>query len=146
MPVDLRGMVPFLRASVSLQAILFMYSQTVLTTAGAFIALGGLYDVLTPRSPPNLASNWGDNPQARKAIRELLRALGLVGIGVTVAILALHSEPRGRYTICFILILVLPSEGANAFGMYRAHSPFFFVPLSFLALTALGLALALAGV
>lgn len=125
-----------------------MYSQIVLAIAGALIALGGLYDVLIPRLPVNLAANCGDNRQTHRAIRELLRALGgsLVAIGVTVAILAIHSAPHDRYTIWLVLILVVPAEGTNALGMYRAHSRFYFVPLAFLALTLAGVALALAGV
>jgi len=77
-------------------------------------------------------------------IRELLRALGgcLVGIGAAVVILAnIVGHKHDSYAMSLVLILVLPSEGMNALGMYRVGSQFF-VPLFFVLLTLVGVALA----
>jgi len=125
----------------------YLYSRVVLTIAALCIALGGLYDLFTPRLPPNLRSSCAGNENAARVIRELLRALGgsLVAIGVAVGILAArfahHHDPRA---LVVITILVAPSEGANAFGMYRVGSPYV-APLCFLALTLGGVALGLLG-
>jgi hypothetical protein len=128
----------------ALRSQFFMSSRIVLTLAGVLIALGGFYDTLTPRLPPYLAAICADNLPARKLIRELLRGLGgcLVAIGATVALLANSAQAHRNYVLCLILILVLPSEGANSVGMYRVRSPWLFAPLSFMALTLLGVALA----
>jgi hypothetical protein len=79
------------------------------------------------------------------AIRELLRALGacLVAIGATVATVAVSMDLRHDHRkIAIILMLVLPSEGLNAVGMRRVGSPYF-VPLTFILLTVVGVALEL---
>lgn len=127
---------------------MYLYSRIVLTVAAACIALGGLYDVLTPQLPPNLARRCFDNEDGRIAIRELLRALGacLVAIGAAVGVLAttMPSQHNGR-AITLILTLVLPSEGMNAIGMHRVGSPYV-VPLFFILLTVSGAALALLAV
>jgi hypothetical protein len=127
---------------------LYLYSQIVLTAAATCIALGGLYDVLTPQLPPNLANRCFGNEEGRIAIRELLRALGgcLVCIGAAVGILAttLPGQNDSR-TVVLILTLVLPSEGMNVIGMRRVGSPYL-VPLVFILLTVSGAALALLGV
>jgi hypothetical protein len=126
---------------------LYLYSRIVLTVAGTCIALGGLYDVFTPRLPPNLGRRCFGNKEGRIAIRELLRALGgcLVSIGAAVGVLAttLGHQYDSR-TVALILTLVLPSEGMNAMGMHRVGSPYI-VPLFFILLTVSGAALALLG-
>jgi hypothetical protein len=116
----------------------------VLNGAAVLIVLGGLYDLLTPRLPPNLAAICGDSDRARKLVRELLRALGgsLVAVGATVAALVNTSTPQTiHHTLLLILLLVIPAEGINSFSMRKVGSPFF-IPLAFLLLTVLGVVLA----
>ncbi len=77
----------------------------------------------------------------------MLRALGgcLVAIGTAVGVIAnIASVEHDSYAMGLVLILVLPSEGLNALGMYRVGSPFF-VPLLFILLTLVSVALALGG-
>lgn len=134
---------PLLRSRVSLSsARLYPYSRIVLTLAGVFIALGGLYDLFTPRLPENLATTVLGNQQASTVVRELLRALGasLVGIGAAVVILA--GRAHEAHVVAVILTLVLPSEAVNALGMQRVGSPYV-VPLLFILLTIVGAGLAL---
>ncbi len=112
----------------------------ILELAGVLIAGGGLYDLFTPMLPPNLASTCSGNPRAERLVRELLRALGgaLFAIGATVAVLVgLCGHPTSHTVLIIVLILVLPAEGANAFGMYRVASPYQ-IPLGFVALTIIG--------
>jgi hypothetical protein len=119
-------------------------ARIVLDSAAALIVLGGLYDLLTPKLPPNLAAICGDNDRARKLVRELLRALGgsLIAVGATIAALVYFSTPETLHrTLSLILLLVIPSEGINSVSMWKVRSPFF-VPLAFLLLTILGVALA----
>jgi hypothetical protein len=121
-----------------------MLARIVLNSAAALIVLGGLYDLLTPNLPPKLAAICGDNNRARKLVRELLRALGgsLVAVGATVAALVNTSTPQTtHHTLLLILLLVIPAEGINSYSMRKVGSPFF-IPLAFLLLTVLGVALA----
>src|SRR5215475_15658933 len=76
--------------------VVYLYSRIILTIAGICIASGGLYDVLTPRLPSNLAATCSSNEAAAKVMRELLRALGacLVAIGATVATMATSMDLR----------------------------------------------------
>jgi len=126
---------------------LYIYSQIVLTLAAVGIAMGGLYDALTRRLPPNLQSRCAGNQEAMIAMRELLRALGgsLICIGATVAILARSfARDHDRRKLILILGLVLLSEGVNTLSMYRVRSPYL-IPLCFVALTLTGVALGLLG-
>jgi hypothetical protein len=119
-------------------------ARIVLNSAAALIFFGGLYDLLTPKLPPNLAAICGDNERARKLVRELLRALGgsLVAIGATVGALVNTSTPENVHrSLLLILLLVIPAEGINSLSMRKVGSPFF-IPLAFLLLTILGVALA----
>jgi hypothetical protein len=119
-------------------------ARIVLNSAAALIVLGGLYDLLTPKLPPNLAAICGDNDRARKLVRELLRALGasLIAVGATIAALVNISTPETTHlNLLLILLLVVPSEGINSYSMRKVGSPFF-VPLAFLLLTILGVFLA----
>jgi hypothetical protein len=119
-------------------------ARIVLNSAAALIVLGGLYDLLTPKLPPNLAAICGDNDRARKLVRELLRALGasLIAVGATIAALVNTSTPETTHrNLLLILLLVVPSEGINSLSMRKVGSPFF-VPLAFLLLTVLGVVLA----
>src|SRR5215831_5597507 len=113
--------------------------------AAVCIALGGLYDVFTPRLPANLAARCSGNEGAATVMRELLRALGgcLVAIGTAVAWVVSSIDLRqDRRAIALILALVLPSEGLNALGMRRAGSPYL-IPVCFILLTIAGATLAL---
>jgi hypothetical protein len=121
-------------------------AQIILNCAATLISLGGLYDVLVPKLPSNFVAMCHGNAEACKLARELLRALGgsLFAVGATVALLVngvgLQNQSR---TILLILMLVVPAEGINAFCMYRVRSPFF-IPLTFVLLTVLGVVIALA--
>jgi hypothetical protein len=119
-------------------------ARIVLNSAAALIVLGGLYDLLAPKLPPNLAAICGDNARAQKLVRELLRALGgsLVAVGATVAVLVNTSTPETHHrTLLLILLLVIPSESINSYSMRKVGSPYY-IPLAFLLLTVLGVALA----
>ena len=119
-------------------------ARIVLNSTAVLISLGGLYDLLTPKLPTNLAAICGDNERARKLVRELLRALGgsLVAVGATVAALVNTSTPETNHrTLLLVLVLVIPAEGINSYSMRKAGSPFY-IPLAFLLLTILGVALA----
>lgn len=114
-----------------------------LEASGVLIALGGLYDIFTPKLPPNLASICGADDQSSHLVRQLLKALGacLLAVGVTVIILAAGlTEQNASRVLALIFILVLPSEGFNALGMYRVGSPYT-VPLLLIALTLYGVLL-----
>jgi hypothetical protein len=119
-------------------------SRVVLNSSAALIVLGGLYDLFTPKLPPSLIAICGDNERAKKLVRELLRALGgsLVAVGATVAALVNTSTPETtRRNLLLVLLLVIPAEGVNSISMRKVGSPFY-VPLAFLLLTLLGVALA----
>lgn len=123
-------------------------ARILLQVAAALITLGGLYDLLAPKLPPNLTAICGENESARKLARELLRALGgsLVAIGIAVELLvSSFNIPDPRPTLTLILVLVLPSEGINSVCMYRVGSPFY-IPLAFATLTLLGVLVAWPGV
>ena len=122
-----------------------LIARIVLNSAAALIVFGGLYDLLTPKLPLNLAAICGDNERAQKLVRELLRALGgsLVAIGATVAVLANTSTPQTvHHNLLLILLLVIPGEGINSYCMRRVGSPFY-IPFLFLLLTVFGVVLAL---
>src|ERR1700744_6388027 len=112
-------------------------ARIVLNSAAALIVLGGLYDLLTPNLPPNLAATCGDNNRAKRLVRELLRALGgsLVAVGATIAALVNPSTPQTLHrTLLLVLLLVIPAEGVNSISMRKVGSPFY-IPLAFLLLT-----------
>jgi hypothetical protein len=124
-----------------------MIARILLEVSAALISLGGLYDVFTPKLPPNLASICARDSRSAKLVRELLRALGgaLTAVGLTFFIVIATSGANVRpLTLMLVLLLVLPSEGMNAFCMYRVGSPFQF-PLAFVLLTLLGVLLAVPG-
>lgn len=113
--------------------------RILLEIAAVLITLGGLYDLLRPNLPPNLAAICAGNDQAYLA-RELLRALGgaLISIGVTIIVLLVtSSNPVPPRILATIVLLVVPAEGVNAVCMRRVGSPFQ-VPVAFLLLTLLG--------
>ncbi len=115
----------------------------LLEAAATLITLGGLYDLLTPRLPPNLVAQCRGDAQSIRLARELLRALGgaLTAIGIAVAILGMAAHPHlTRQSALLILALVLPAEGINSLCMYRVGSPFY-IPLAFALLTLAGVLL-----
>lgn len=117
--------------------------RLIIEFSGILIALGALYDLFTPRLPLNLVMICGGNSAAEKLARELLRALGgaLLGIGITVALLAQmckDSIPHSILTV--VILLVLPAEGVNALAMRRVGSPYG-IPLAFTALSIVGVIL-----
>jgi hypothetical protein len=78
-------------------------------------------------------------------MRELLRALGgcLIAIGAAFGIVINSMDLRHDHrAIALILMLVLPSEGLNAFSMRRVGSPYI-IPTIFVLLTIAGTVLAL---
>jgi len=118
---------------------LHLAGRVVLDCAAGLIALGGIYDIFTTRLPA-----CADDARTRTVVRELLRALGgcLMSIGIAVAVLVNCPSFRDQsWTRGLVLLLVLPSEGINAIGMYRAGSPFL-IPLAFIVITLLGVLLA----
>jgi hypothetical protein len=123
---------------------MYMAARTILLISGALIAFGGLYDLFTPRLPLNLLAICGVSHRAQSLVRELLRALGaaLTAIGFAVCTIALFGGPvLSNLQLALIVLLVLPAEGVNAFGMHRVGSPWR-IPLAFAILTLLGVALA----
>jgi hypothetical protein len=121
-----------------------LLARLVLEIAAALIALGGLYDLLTPKLPANLVALCGGNEQACRLARELLRALGgaLFAVGAAVSVLVSAPNALGiQDTLLLVLILVVPAEGINTICMYRVRSPWY-VPLGFLLLTGTGVLLA----
>jgi hypothetical protein len=117
--------------------------RIILELAAGLITAGGLYDLLIPRFPANLVRMTGENENAQKLVRELLRALGgaLVAIGVATELLVVTSWTHPDLsTLVLILLLVVPAESINAVCMFRVGSPFY-VPAGFVLLTILGVAL-----
>lgn len=118
--------------------------RAILLLAGFLIAAGGLYDLLTPQLPANLAAACAGSEQARRLARELLRALGgaLVAIGAGVVLLVLWRGPAlSQFDVLLILLLVLPAEGVNAMAMRRVRSPWQ-IPALFAVLALSGAILA----
>ena len=118
--------------------------RILLEVAAVLVAAGGLYDLLTPRLPENLAQICGANEPTQRLVRELLRALGgaLATIGITSAFLVGGRGPViPASTLVLAVALIVPAELVNALSMYRVKSPFY-IPLAFALLAALGAALA----
>jgi hypothetical protein len=117
-------------------------AQCVLELAGFLIVAGGLFDLFAPRLPGNLLAICSGNSTAERLVRELLRALGgaLSAIGSSVLAIALCGH-LDRFRLLIVLVMVLPSEGINALGMYRVGSPWQF-PAAFALLALVGVAAA----
>jgi hypothetical protein len=145
----------FLLYAVPLSADMLQFLRSLLACVFThrFDSRGGLHCLGWPvrRLHSTAAAKYprscAGNQLACNVIRELLRALGgcLIAIGAAVGVLA-NSVDREHdaYALTLIIILVLPSEGMNAVGMYRVRSPFF-MPLIFILLTLVGVALGLLG-
>jgi hypothetical protein len=122
---------------------MILAGRIILAIAAASVAAGGLYDLLVPRLPANLDKICGTNADARRLVRELLRALGgsLVVIGVTSEVLVAGSGARTSASILILVAaLIVPTELINALCMYRVKSPFY-IPLAFALLALSGTAL-----
>jgi hypothetical protein len=118
----------------------------ILDLSAALIVSGGFYDVFTPALPPNIRARCGTDQAAQELVRALLRALGgcLIAIGIAVGVLANWPAREGKnWPLALVLILVLPSEGLNGWGMRRVGSPYY-VPLTFILLAILGVVMAAA--
>jgi hypothetical protein len=114
--------------------------QITLNLAAALITGGGLYDISVRKLPAKLSAMCHGSALAAKLARELLRALGggLVAVGLTTAAVANINNGYDQHSrLMLVLLLVVPSEGMNAIGMYRVGSPFY-VPLGFILLVLLG--------
>jgi len=120
-------------------------ARSILIFSAILITLGSLYDLFSPRLPPNLVSICHHDPQSTRLARELLRALGgaLLAIGLSFLWIALESHPPlSPLEVARILLLVLPAEGVNAYAMRRVGSPWQ-IPTAFIVLTVLGATLSL---
>jgi hypothetical protein len=122
--------------AVSMEAQMWVPGRFILELAAGLITTGGLYDVLTPRLPSNLAKICGANQGAQKLTRELLRALGgaliALGAGCAYMVTVAGANPDPSILV-LILVLVVLSQLINAICMFRAGSPFYF-PLAFASL------------
>ena len=64
-----------------------------------------------------------------------------VALGAAAALVNTTTPETIHRNLLLILLLVIPAEGINSVSMRKVGSPFF-VPLAFLLLTVLGIALA----
>lgn len=122
----------------------------ILYVVAIAIAFGGVGD-LTVRALFEVHKRFlgtADVPPATTSlILHLVHALGggLVSIGIACFALVHFAVRRGeRWALWTILAVVLGSEGANAIGMYAVGS-FWYVSVTFIVLTAIGVALVAAG-
>ncbi len=119
--------------------------RVILVVSGLLIFAGGLFDLLTPGLPGNLAAICAESERAAKLVRELLRALGgaLVAIGAGVILIVFaRGSSLGVLDLLLILLLVLPAEGVNAMAMRGVGSPWQF-PAAFALLALTGSLLAM---
>jgi uncharacterized membrane protein YidH (DUF202 family) len=110
------------------------------------IALGGVGD-LTVRAPFEVHQRFLGTADVHAAtsslILHLVHALGggLVGIGIASFALVHFAVRRGeRWALWTMLAAVVAAEGANAVGVYAVGS-FWYVSVTYIVLTAVGLAL-----
>jgi hypothetical protein len=132
-------------ASVTRRVLAFL----ILNLAGLLVIAGAFYDLFVPTVPPNHLSYLdvtAGQLDERIAALDLgmLRAIGgcLLAIGITALILTNGPIRRGEgWARLTLLVLVGVSECVNAYQMYLFGSPWY-APLTFVALTGLGVALA----
>ena len=125
--------------------------STVLLNGGAgLMVLGGVGDLLLV-SPPELWSQplgqpVGTLPPAvARLLMSLLHALGSALIASGIAVLFFINGPlrRGeRWTGVAIALVAVLADGVNALQIYLFGGFYFWVPLTFVGLVLLGLALA----
>ena len=117
-------------------------------TAG-LIVVGGLYDLFLSQLPAHLnryLGNVAGEPDAmiERLVLALLDALGGSLVAVGLVALVLINRPlrhRERWAGGTVLMMVGLAEGANAWGMWTVAAPWR-APLTFIGLTAVGIALA----
>src|SRR5882762_1022724 len=117
--------------------------STLLLNCGAgLMVLGGIGDLLM-RSPPEVWSPLVGQPVAslspgvERLLMALLHALGSALVASGIAALFLINGPlrRGeRWTGATIAVLVVLSDGVNAFQIFRIGASYFWVPLIFAGL------------
>ena len=124
----------------------------ILYVVATAIALGGVGD-LTIRALFEVHKRFlgtADVPAATTSLILLLHLLhavggGLVGIGIASFALVHFAVRRGeRWALWTMLVAVVAAEGTNAVGMYAVGS-FWYVSVTYIVLTAIGVALLVAG-
>ena len=134
------------RASVGRRRL----SILLLNCGAAFMVLGGVGDLLIG-SPPDVWSHLLGQPVVSlpplvaRLFMSLLHALGSALVASGVAALFLINGPlrRGeRWAGVVIALVVVLSDGVNAFQIYRFGASYFWAPLTFVGLVLLGLMLA----
>jgi hypothetical protein len=113
------------------------------------IALGGLGDQAVQKLMPSHEAFLGIAPGAApRAFEQLflaaVHALGCslmaVGLGAFVLLRVMAATGR-RWLGAVVVVMVLLSDGVNAFQMERTGSPAFLAPLAFVVVTTVGVAL-----
>jgi hypothetical protein len=103
----------------------------LLNIAGVLVIAGSLYDLLVPSMPPNHlayvgASDGRIDPRYAELDVAMLRSIGgcLLAVGVTALVLTNGPIRRGEgWTRVAVAVLVVVSEGNNAFRICRASRP-----------------------
>ncbi|MGI8640811.1 MAG: hypothetical protein ACR2MG_12810 [Pyrinomonadaceae bacterium] len=121
----------------------------LLNIAGALVIAGSLYDLLVPSVPLNHLAYVGataDSLDLRYAALDLamLRSIGgcLLAIGIATLVLTNGPVRRGEmWARIIIVVLVVVSEGNNAYRMFPFDSPWY-GPLGFALLVIIGAMLA----
>ncbi len=120
----------------------------LLNLTATLIVVGGLYDLFLSQLPAHLITYLGNvvgEPDVliERLVLALLDALGGSLVAVGLAAIVLINGPlrrRERWPGVTILMMVGLAEGANAWGMWTVAAPWW-APLTFIALTAVGIAL-----
>lgn len=125
-------------------------SILLLNCGAGFMVLGGIGDLLIG-SPPDFWSHFLGQPvvsippPVARLLMALLHALGsaLVASGVAALFLINDSLRCGkRWAGVAIALVVVLSDGVNAFQIYRFGASYFWAPLTFVGLVLIGLMLA----
>jgi hypothetical protein len=117
----------------------------LLNIAGVLVIAGSLYDLLVPSMPPNHlayvgASDGRIDPRYAELDVAMLRSIGgcLLAVGVTALVLTNGPIRRGEgWARVAVNVLVVVSEGNNAFRMYPFGSPWY-GPLGFAVIVVVG--------
>jgi hypothetical protein len=117
----------------------------ILNIAAALVIVGASYDLCVPRVPPNHLRYVGDLPSATgsrfaKIDLAMLRSIGgcLLAIGVACLLLVNGPVRRGsRLALVVVVLLIVVSEGNNAYRMYPFASPWY-GPFGFAILSIVG--------
>jgi hypothetical protein len=125
-----------------------MVGLVLLNLAGVGVIAGSLYDLLIPAVPENHQGYLGVSdgpldPRFAELDLAMLRSIGgcLMAIGITTLVLVNGPLRRGEpWALATVVVLVVLSEGNNAYRMYHFGSPWY-GPLGFAILTVVGAAL-----